>query len=167
MQIADLGKRLNLALANKVAGAGAVPLGVLRRLREVLGNRPDIRIVGDRFVFQSEVLFPPASADLGPEAKHELDLLAEALKEIAGQDPAGYPLGAAGRRPYRQAADQHAAVPLELGALDRARHRRGQVSDRAGHSADRLAAAGFAEFQPIDTGSTDDAYARTAASSSS
>src|SRR5438477_448625 len=61
------------------------------RLREILGNRPDIRIVGDRFVFQSEVLFSPGNADLGAEARHELDLLGGALRDIAAKIPAEIP----------------------------------------------------------------------------
>ena len=71
------------------AGAGtvALPLGFLRPLREILGNRPDIRVVGDRFVFQSEVFFDAGQAVLKPEGRAELDKLAAALLELERQIP--------------------------------------------------------------------------------
>src|SRR4029077_18564664 len=69
VQISDLGRRLNAALASKVQELASYRSEFFARLREILGDRPDIRIVGDRFVFQSEVLFAPGSADLGPDAR--------------------------------------------------------------------------------------------------
>src|SRR5262245_7274886 len=63
-QIVELGKRLNLALVNKVEELARYRSEFFGRLRDILGDRPDIRIVGDRFVFQSEVLFAPGSAEL-------------------------------------------------------------------------------------------------------
>src|SRR5271169_1976804 len=73
VQIADLGTHLNAALASKVEELARYRSEFFGRLREILGNRQDIRIVGDRFVFQSEVLFDPGSAALRPEALPELD----------------------------------------------------------------------------------------------
>ena len=66
MQIANLGSRLNAALAQKVEELQRYRSDFFGRLREVLANRPGIQVVGDRFVFQSEVLFPVGSADLTP-----------------------------------------------------------------------------------------------------
>ncbi len=86
-QIVDLGQKLNLALANKVEELARYRSEFFGRLREILGNRPDIRIVGDRFVFQSEVLFAPGSADLSDAAKKELDPVIAALKQIAAKIP--------------------------------------------------------------------------------
>ena len=71
-QIVELGKRLNLALVNKVEELARYRSEFFGRLRQILGDRPDIRIVGDRFIFQSEVLFPPGSADLSDDAKKQL-----------------------------------------------------------------------------------------------
>src|SRR5947209_8007037 len=71
-QIVELGKRLNLALVNKVEELARYRSEFFGRLRQILGDRSDIRIVGDRFVFQSEVLFAPGSADLTDDAKKEL-----------------------------------------------------------------------------------------------
>src|SRR6266849_6296665 len=83
-QIVELGKRLNLALVGKVEELARYRSEFFGRLREILGDRPDIRVVGDRFVFQSEVLFAPGSADLSDGAKKELAPLIAALKEISG-----------------------------------------------------------------------------------
>ncbi len=102
-RIADLGQRLNVALAQRVQELSRYRSDFFGRLRAILGNRPDIRIVGDRFVFQSEVFFDTGQAVLKPEGRAELDGLATALLELEQQDPAGDRLGAAGRRPYRPA----------------------------------------------------------------
>src|SRR5207302_360560 len=86
-QIVELGKRLNLALVNKVEELARYRSEFFGRLREILGDRADIRIVGDRFVFQSEVLFAPGSAELGDDAKKQLAPVIGALKEIAAKIP--------------------------------------------------------------------------------
>src|SRR5206468_9539919 len=83
--IEDLGKRLHVALAEKVAEMARYRSEFFGRLREVLGDRPDVRVVGDRFVFQSEVLFPSGSADLSPEGRKTLTAFARTLIEIAGK----------------------------------------------------------------------------------
>ena len=86
-QIVELGKRLNLALVNKVEELARYRSEFFGRLREILGDRPDIRIVGDRFVFQSEVLFAPGSAELSDDAKKQLAPVIAALKEISAKIP--------------------------------------------------------------------------------
>ena len=73
-RIADLGTRLNVALAQRVQELSRYRSEFFGRLRAILGNRPDIRIVGDRFVFQSEVFFDTGQATLLPEGRSELDL---------------------------------------------------------------------------------------------
>ena len=87
VQIADLGRRLNAALATKVAELANYRSEFFGRLRQLLGDRNDIKVVGDRFVFQSEVLFPKGSADLTLDALDKLTPLADALKEIAAKIP--------------------------------------------------------------------------------
>jgi chemotaxis protein MotB len=87
IQIADLGQRLNAALAGKVAELAAYRSEFFGRLKEVLGNRPDILIVGDRFVFQSEVLFEEARADIGEAGKAQLAQFAQTLIEISRKIP--------------------------------------------------------------------------------
>src|SRR2546427_9381335 len=91
-RIADLGQRLNLALAQRVQELSRYRSDFFGRLRAILGNRPDIRIVGDRFVFQSEVFFDTGRATLDkPEGLAELDGLATALLELGKKIPGGIP----------------------------------------------------------------------------
>ncbi len=87
VRIVDLGRRLNLALAGKVEELSRYRSEFFGRLREVLGNHPGIRVVGDRFVFQSEVLFASGSAELNPEGETQLAQLAETLKDIGNKIP--------------------------------------------------------------------------------
>ena len=87
IQIAELGKRLNTALASKVQELARYRSEFFGRLREILGNREDIQIVGDRFVFQSEVLFPSGSADLQPGGEKQLASVAQRLIEISAKIP--------------------------------------------------------------------------------
>src|SRR5205085_11698032 len=84
-RIADLGQRLNVALAQRVQELSRYRSDFFGRLRSILGNRPDIRIVGDRFVFQSEVFFDTGQAVLRSEGRAELDKLATALVELERQ----------------------------------------------------------------------------------
>jgi len=86
-RIADLGQRLNVALAQRVQELSRYRSEFFGRLRAILGNRPDIRIVGDRFVFQSEVFFDTGQATLLPEGKSELDKVASALIDLDKQIP--------------------------------------------------------------------------------
>ena len=86
-RIANLGKRLNAALANKVQELSYYRSEFFGNLRALLGNHPGIRIVGDRFVFQSEVLFTTGSAELGAEGKTQIKQLAVTLKEITKKIP--------------------------------------------------------------------------------
>jgi len=158
VQISDLGRRLNVALASKVQELASYRSEFFGRLREILGDRPDIRIVGDRFVFQSEVLFTPGNADLGAEARHELDLLGGALRQIAGKIPPEIPwvLRVDGHTDKRPISTAQFPSNWEL-STGRATAVVKYLVEQ-GISPDRLAAAGFGEFQPIDTGSSDDAY---------
>ena len=84
-RIADLGQRLNVALAQRVQELSRYRSDFFGKLREILGNRPDIRVVGDRFVFQSEVFFDSGAASLRPEGRAELDKLASALLDLEKQ----------------------------------------------------------------------------------
>src|SRR5262249_8031309 len=86
-QISDLGKRMNRALAGKVQELQRYRSEFFGRLREILGARPGVTIVGDRFVFQSEVLFASGSAELGLEGQRQMAQLARTLLEISRQIP--------------------------------------------------------------------------------
>ena len=87
VQITALGQRLNAALAGKVQELARYRSEFFGRLREVLGDNPEIRIVGDRFVFASEVLFAVGSADLGDPGRNQITRVADALKQIAAKIP--------------------------------------------------------------------------------
>jgi chemotaxis protein MotB len=86
-RIAELGQRLNVALAQRVQELSRYRSDFFGKLRDILGNRPDVRIVGDRFVFQSELFFDSGSANLRPEGRAQLDKLAAALLDLDKQIP--------------------------------------------------------------------------------
>jgi len=144
------------------AGAGAVeiPLRILGRLRAILGNRPDIRIVGDRFVFQSEVFFDTGQATLLPEGKTELDTVAGALTDLDKKIPTeiAWVLRVDGHTDVRPINSPLFKSNWELSSARAISVVQYLVS--LGVPAQRLVAAGFAEFQPLDTAQTEDAYKR-------
>jgi chemotaxis protein MotB len=159
-RIADLGQRLNLALAQRVQELSRYRSDFFGKLREILGNRPDIRVVGDRFVFQSEVFFDSGSAAVRPEGLAELDKLASALVELDKQIPKeiAWVLRIDGHTDVRPIVT--AQFPSNW-ALSSARAISVvQYLIQRGISPQRLVAAGFGEFQPLDNERTDDAYRR-------
>jgi len=159
-QIVELGKRLNLALVNKVEELARYRSEFFGRLREILGDRPDIRIVGDRFVFQSEVLFAPGSADLSDDAKTELAPVIAALKEISAKIPPdiSWMLRVDGHTDRRPINNPQFPSNWELSTARAISVVRFAVDE--GIPASRVAAAGFADKQPVDPRSTEDAYRR-------
>jgi chemotaxis protein MotB len=160
VQIADLGKRLNAALANKVEELARYRSEFFGRLREVLGDRPDIRIVGDRFVFQSEVLFGLASADLSDDAKKQLLPVAQALKDISAKIPPdiNWVLRVDGHTDKRPINTPQFRSNWELSTARAISVVRYFIDQ--GIPANRLAAAGFGEYQPIDPGNDETAFRR-------
>ncbi|MDO8839377.1 MAG: peptidoglycan -binding protein [Parvibaculum sp.] len=90
-QIADLGRRLNAALAQKVQELARYRSEFFGRLRTILGDRTDIEIVGDRFAMQSEIFFASGSADINPSGQEQLDKIAVAVREIAAEIPNDIP----------------------------------------------------------------------------
>ena len=161
VQIADLGKRLNAALASKVEELARYRSEFFGRLREVLGDRPDIRVVGDRFVFQSEVLFSPGKRRSQRWRQAAASARGAGAQGYLLEDPDRPQLGAAGRRPHRQAADHHARNSRRTGSCRaRAPSRWCASSSIRVFRPNRLVAAGFGEYQPIDTRDSEDAYRR-------
>ena len=159
-QLADLGRRLNAALASKVQELARYRSEFFGRLREIIGDRPDIRVVGDRFVFQSEVLFAPGSADLTAPAKRRLDPVIGALKAISEKIPPdiNWVLRVDGHTDRRPISNDQFASNWELSAARAISVVRYAVAQ--GISATRLAAAGFGENQPLDPGDSEEAYRR-------
>ncbi|MBI3710155.1 MAG: peptidoglycan -binding protein [Proteobacteria bacterium] len=159
-QVADLGRRLNLALASKVEELARYRSEFFGRLREVLGDRADIRVVGDRFVFQSEVLFGSGSADLEPEGRIQLERLADALRAIAPRIPTdlNWVLQIDGHTDRRPIATAQFPSNWELSSARAI----SVVKFLASRSipAERLSAAGFGEFQPLDARDDEIAFRR-------
>ena len=160
-KIADLGARLNVALAQKVQELNRYRSDFFGRLRQILGSRPDIRVVGDRFVFESSVLFDVGKADISGAGKQSLDTLASAVLDLEREIPPDIPWilrvdGHTDNRPLTGAGQYKSN--WELSAARAVAVVQYLVSK--GVEPDRLAAAGFGEFQPIDQGTDEDSLAR-------
>ena len=151
-KIADLGKRLNVALARRVQELARYRSEFFGKLREVLGDRQDIRIVGDRFVFQAEVLFASGSADINEAGQIQLDKLAQALRQLQGQIPKdiNWVLRIDGHTDINPIETEQFPSNWELSSARAINVVRYLVA--RGVPANRLVAAGFGEFQPIDNG---------------
>ena len=159
-RISDLGARLNVALAQRVQELARYRSDFFGRLRQVLSSRSDIRIVGDRFVFQSELFFDAGTATLKPEGRAELDKLATVLTDLAREIPPDIPwiLRVDGHTDTRKIAtvqfpsNWHLSTARAVSVVE--------YLITKGLTTDRIAATGFGEFQPLDTASTDEAFAR-------
>lgn len=160
LQLEELGKELNLALASRVQELNRYRSEFFGRLREVLGQRDDIQIVGDRFVFSSEVLFPSASDEVSEEGLKQLTYIAETLKTLAREIPDDLPWvlqvdGHTDRRPIATARFPSNWELSSARALAIVKFLRDQ-----GVPAQRLAATGYGEFHPLQSGRTPEALAR-------
>ncbi len=159
LQIDDLGSKLNKALSSQVEELKRYRSEFFGRLRQVLGNRPGIRIEGDRFVFQSELLFATGSAELGPDGQAQVRQLAVTLQELNKEIPKNLkwvlrvdshtdkrPISGKYRSNWELSTARAITVVRTLIAY--------------GIPADHLAAAGFGEFQPLDDGDSETAWAK-------
>jgi chemotaxis protein MotB len=160
-RIADLGRRLNVALAQRVQELSRYRSDFFGRLREILADRPDIEVVGDRFVLPASVLFSTASDDLSGSAREELSKIADAILELQEQIPPeiNWVIRVDGHTDVRpvQVASRFQSN-WELSAARAIAVVRYLIS--RGINAERLVAAGFGEFQPLDTAGTEEAYSR-------
>ena len=159
-KIANLGQRLNVALALKVQQLARYRSDFFGKLREALGSREDFEIVGDRFVFPSDVLFDPGSAELKPAAATQLNKLSTALKEIEGNIPPDLAWvmrvdGHTDNTPINSAEFPSNWELSSSRAISVVRYLMDQ-----GISPEHLVAAGFGEFQPIGSGDSDQALAK-------
>lgn len=159
-KIADLGRRLNIALAQRVQELNRYRSDFFGRLREILSDRDNIRIVGDRFVFQSEVLFPSGGNVLNPQGEAEMQKLADAVVQLTKEIPPeinwvlrvdghtdNVPLSGTGKFADNWELSSARATSVVKYLISK------------GVPPSRLAAAGFGEFQPISEGDTDEARA--------
>jgi chemotaxis protein MotB len=160
VEIANLGERLNAALATKVQELARYRSEFFGRLREVLGDHPNIRIVGDRFVFQSEVLFASGSADIEPEGERQLVQVAQLIMQLGAEIPSdiNWVLQVNGHTDPVPIARGQYASNWELSAARAIAVVR--LFTAHGIPPTRLAAAGFAEFNPLVEGDSLEAYRR-------
>lgn len=159
-QISDLGNRLNIALAQKVQELSRFRSDFFGRLRNILGERTDMRIVGDRFVLQAEVLFPVGQATLLPDALPEIDRIAVALLELEEHIPKdiAWVLRVDGHTDVRPIATPQFPNNWALSSARAIAVVEALIA--RGISPQHLVAAGFGEYQPIDLGTSPEAYAR-------
>ncbi|WP_061938560.1 peptidoglycan -binding protein [Aureimonas sp. AU22] len=159
-QIADLGRRLNVALAQRVQELARYRSDFFGRLREILADRDNIRIVGDRFVFQSEVLFSSGADVLQAAGQDEMQKLAEAIIQLNREIPSdiNWIIRVDGHTDNVPITGGRFTDNWQLSTARAAAVVRFLVG--AGVPANRLAATGFGEFQPLVPGDTPDARAR-------
>ncbi len=159
VQIADLGKELNRALAEKVNELQRYRSNFFGRLREVLGDRDDIQIVGDRFIVSSELLFASASDELTIAARPQLDKLAQTLRELTAEIPSeiDWVLRIDGHTDRRPISTPRFPSNWELSSARAIAIVKYLVA--AGIPPQRLAANGFAQHRPLDSGSSEAAFA--------
>lgn len=158
--IKELGSRLNAALARQVQELQRYRSDFFGRLRDLLKDRKDIRVVGDRFVFQSEVLFPSGQAQMTVEGLAAMDQLAAAIVELERQIPPeiDWALQVDGHTDARPIASPQFPSNWELSTARAASVVKYLI--QRGVPAKRLVAAGYGEFQPLDEGVTEDALRR-------
>ncbi|WGD28709.1 peptidoglycan -binding protein [Ancylobacter sp. WKF20] len=159
-RLADLGRRLNVALAQRVQELTRYRSEFFGRLNAILGTRPGIRVVGDRFVFQSEILFDRASAYLRPDGVPALDNIAKAVLELEREIPPdiAWVLRVDGHTDDRPIQTPQYPSNWELSAARAIAVVQYLVSK--GIEPRHLVAAGFGEYQPIDGSGTDEARDR-------
>jgi chemotaxis protein MotB len=159
-QVSDLGRRMNRALAGKVQELQRYRSNFFGKLRDLLGAQPGISIVGDRFVFQSEVLFAPASAEIGADGQRQLSNVAHTLLDLAKQMPpdVNWILRVDGHTDNIPITSNVFASNWELSTARALAVVKFLIAQ--GVPPQRLAAAGFGEFQPIDSANTSAARAR-------
>jgi chemotaxis protein MotB len=156
--IKDLGARLNTALAQQVQELKRYRSDFFGRLRALLKDRKDIRVVGDRFVFESEVLFPSGSATLTPEGTAAMDQIADAILELQKEIPSDidWALQINGHTDARPISNPQFPSNWELSTARASSVVKYLVT--RGVPPERLVAAGYGEFQPIDAGGSEDAF---------
>ncbi len=149
--IKDLGQRLNAALARQVQELQRYRSDFFGRLRDLLKDRKDIRIVGDRFVFESEVLFASGSAELTPEGGAAMDQLAGAIADLGRQIPKeiDWAIQIDGHTDIRPIASAQFPSNWELSTARASSVVKYMIA--RGVPADRLVAAGYGEFRPIES----------------
>lgn len=157
-KIADLDKKLNIALADKINQLKKYRSEFFGRLHDLLKNQPGVTVVGDRFVFQSEILFPPGSAALSAQGEKQIKTLAHTFHDVSASIPKDIPWilrvdGHADKQPIRTAFPSN----WELSSARAITVVKMLIAE--GIDPHHLAATGFSDNQPLDHGSSPEAYA--------
>lgn len=155
-KIADLGSRLNVALAQKVQELARYRSDFFGRLKEILGSRPGIRVVGDRFVFDSEVLFNSGQAAVNSQGEAQMDQVASAIEDLEREIPPEIPwvLRVDGHTDKRPVSGEFKSN-WELSAARAIAVVRYLISK--GVEPQHLVAAGFGKYDPINPGDSEEA----------
>lgn len=158
-RIAELGQKLNVALADKVNQLQRYRSEFFGRLRDILKGQSGIAVVGDRFVFQSEILFPSGSATLTPTGQKQILTLARTFREVAATIPSDVPWilrvdGHADRQPIRSTFPSN----WELSSARAITVVKTLIAN--GVDPHHIAATAFSGYQPLDTGTSPEALAR-------
>ncbi|MCO6411675.1 MAG: OmpA family protein [Thiogranum sp.] len=159
LEVENLGARLNEALVDKVEELAAYRSEFFGKLHEALQDNPDVRIEGDRFLLPSEVLFPSASAELDERGQREIAKVAKSLKDIMAKIPPDMDWvlrvdGHTDRRPIRRVFPSN----WELSSARATSIVKDLIAE--GIPPEHLVAAGFAQYHPVDSGDTEEAYKR-------
>lgn len=159
-RITDLGARLNVVLARQVQELQRYRSDFFGRLRDLLKGRKDIRVVGDRFVFQSEVLFTSGQAVMSVEGLAAMDQIAQAIREVERQIPSelDWVLQVDGHTDVKPIQSREFPSNWELSAARAISVVKYLIS--RGVPPQRLVAAGYGEFAPIEPGDTPDVLMR-------
>ncbi len=159
-RISDLGARLNVLLAKQVQELQRYRSDFFGRLRDLLRDRKDIRVVGDRFVFESEVLFPSGQATMTVEGLSAIDQLATAIIELERSIPPeiDWALQVDGHTDIRRIASVQFPSNWELSSARATSVVKYLIS--RGVSPRRLVAAGYGEFQPLEDGTSEEVMRR-------
>ncbi len=159
-KIADLGSKLNIALANRVGELERYRSEFFGKLREALGNRTDVQVVGDRFIVPTDILFDSGSAELAPAAQDRLDSLAATVREVSSEIPSSidWVLRIDGHTDRRPIHTDRFPSNWELSTARAVAIVKYLVVQ--GIPTNRLSANGFGQFQPLDAADTPEAYAK-------
>ena len=159
-KIADLGRQLNIALANRVGELERYRSEFFGKLREALGDRSDVQVVGDRFIVPTDILFDSGSAELGAAAQDRLESLASTVREVSAEIPSSidWVLRIDGHTDRRPIHTDRFPSNWELSTARAVAIVKYLVVQ--GIPANRLSANGFGQFQPLDAADTPEAYAK-------
>jgi chemotaxis protein MotB len=157
-ELKELGKRLNIVLARRVNKLERYRSEFFGRLREMLGDNPNVRVEGDRFVLQAELLFGSGSAEIGVEGKSHLLKLSKTLKQLLKRLPEdiNWILRIDGHTDRVPVHNERFASNWELSTA-RAVSVVRFLADQ-GIPESRMTAAGFSKFHPVDPADTAAAY---------